>query len=112
MRRRRRNWRKIGLNTQLVCGDCGLEYPTPEPRLYSFNSPLGACPQCEGFGNVIDVDMELVVPDPSKSIREGAIAPWNSPAYAHELKELWTWPAITVYRSTCLSRSCGPSRWP
>jgi excinuclease ABC subunit A len=83
-----RNWRKIGLNTQLVCGDCGLEYPAPEPRLYSFNSPLGACPQCEGFGNVIDVDMELVVPDPSKSIREGAIAPWNSPAYAHELKEL------------------------
>jgi excinuclease ABC subunit A len=83
-----RAWRKIGFNTQLVCGDCGLEYPTPEPRLYSFNSPLGACPQCEGFGNVIDVDMELVVPDPSKSIREGAIAPWNSPAYAHELKEL------------------------
>jgi excinuclease ABC subunit A len=81
-------WRKIGFNTQLVCGDCGLEYPPPEPRLYSFNSPLGACPQCEGFGNVIDVDMELVVPDPSKSIREGAIAPWNSPAYAHELKEL------------------------
>jgi excinuclease ABC subunit A len=83
-----RAWRKIGFNTQLVCGDCGLEYPTPEPRLYSFNSPLGACPRCEGFGNVIDVDMELVVPDPSKSIREGAIAPWNSPAYAHELKEL------------------------
>jgi excinuclease ABC subunit A len=83
-----RTWRKIGFHTQLVCGDCGLEYPPPEPRLYSFNSPLGACPQCEGFGNVIDVDMELVVPDPSKSIREGAIAPWNSPAYAHELKEL------------------------
>ena len=82
------HWRRIGFNSQLVCGDCGLEYPLPEPRLYSFNSPLGACPQCEGFGNVIDVDMDLVVPDPSKSIRDGAIAPWNSPAYAHELKEL------------------------
>ena len=75
-------------STQLACEDCGIEYPPPEPRLYSFNSPLGACPECEGFGNVIGIDMELVVPDPGKSLREGAIAPWNTPAYAHELKEL------------------------
>ena len=60
----------------------------PEPRLFSFNSPLGACPHCEGFGNIVGVDMRLVVPDPRKSIREGAIAPWNTPAYAHELEEL------------------------
>ena len=60
----------------------------PEPRLYSFNSPLGACPVCEGFGNVMAIDMDLVVPDPGKSIRDGAIAPWTTPAYAHELKEL------------------------
>ena len=72
----------------MTCEDCGIEYPAPEPRLYSFNSPLGACPECEGFGNVIGLDMELVVPDPGKSLREGAIAPWNTPAYAHELKEL------------------------
>ena len=83
-----RPWRRIGFGTQLACEDCGIEYPTPEPRLYSFNSPLGACPECEGFGNVIGLDMELIVPDPGKSLREGAIAPWNSPAYAHELKEL------------------------
>lgn len=83
-----RPWRRIGFSTHLACEDCGLEYPAPEPRLYSFNSPLGACPQCEGFGNVIDTDLELVVPDPNKSIRDGAIAPWNSPAYAHELEEL------------------------
>ncbi len=82
------SWRRIGFSAQLACEDCGLEYPTPEPRLYSFNSPLGACPQCEGFGNVIDLDMDLIVPDAGKSIREGAIALWNSPAYAHELKEL------------------------
>ena len=48
----------------------------------------GPVPQCEGFGNVIDIDMDLVVPDPNKSIRDGAIAPWNTPAYAHELEEL------------------------
>ncbi len=83
-----RPWRRIGFSEQLACEDCGIEYPPPEPRLYSFNSPLGACPECEGFGNVIGIDMDLVVPDPGKSLREGAIAPWNTPAYAHELQEL------------------------
>ncbi len=82
------SWRRLGFSTQLMCGRCQIEYPTPEPRLYSFNSPLGACPTCEGFGNVIDMDMDLIVPDPHKSIREGAIAPWNTPAYIHELEAL------------------------
>ena len=83
-----RPFRRIGFSSSLACADCQTEYPDPEPRLYSFNSPLGACPECEGFGNVIDVDMELVVPDPGKSLRDGAVAPWNSPAYSHELEEL------------------------
>jgi len=83
-----RPWRRIGFSRQLACEDCAREYHVPEPRLYSFNSPLGACPACEGFGNVIGIDMDLVVPDPSKTLREGAVAPWNSPAYAHELEEL------------------------
>jgi excinuclease ABC subunit A len=81
-------WQRRGFSTQMACEDCDIVYPTPEPRLYSFNSPLGACPECEGFGNVIGIDMDLVVPDPQKSLREGAIAPWSTPAYAHELKEL------------------------
>ena len=81
-------WRRVGYVNRLACEECGLAYPEPEPRLFSFNSPLGACPECEGFGNVIDIDMDLVVPDPQKSIKEGAVAPWNSPAYEHELKEL------------------------
>ncbi len=83
-----RPWRLLGFSSRLVCEQCGREFAEPEPRLFSFNHPLGACPECEGFGNVIGVDMDLVVPDASKSIREGAIAPWNSPAYAHELEEL------------------------
>lgn len=83
-----KTWRRLGFSTQWSCEDCRLDYPAPEPRLYSFNSPLGACPKCEGFGNIIDVDMDLVVPDRRKSLKEGAIAPWNSPAYAHELEEL------------------------
>jgi excinuclease ABC subunit A len=81
-------WRRVGWSTRLRCEDCQLDYPAPEPRLYSFNSPLGACPECEGFGNVIDIDFDLLVPDPNKSLAEGAIAPWNTPAYAHELEEL------------------------
>jgi excinuclease ABC subunit A len=83
-----RPWRRLGFSNRLACEDCGREYPPLEPRLFSFNSPLGACPQCEGFGNVIDTDMDLVVPDRNKSLRDGAIAPWNTPAYKHELDEL------------------------
>ena len=83
-----RAWRQTVFSTELACETCGATFPKPEPRLYSFNSPLGACPECEGFGNTIDIDMDLVVPDPSKSLREGAVAPWNTPAYAHELEEL------------------------
>jgi excinuclease ABC subunit A len=83
-----RPWRRLGFSTQLACEDCGIEYPQPEPRLFSFNSPLGACPECEGFGNVIGIDMDLIVPDPNKSLAEGAIAPWSTPAYEHELQEL------------------------
>ncbi|MBN2578501.1 MAG: excinuclease ABC subunit UvrA [Pirellulales bacterium] len=81
-------WQRRGFSTALACEDCGVEYPAPEPQLFSFNSPLGACPECEGFGNVIGTDMELIVPDANKSLGEGAIAPWSTPAYEHELREL------------------------
>ena len=60
----------------------------PEPRLYSFNSPLGACPECEGFGNVIAIDMDLVVPDPANRSATAPSPPGPRPAYAHELEEL------------------------
>jgi excinuclease ABC subunit A len=81
-------WWRIGFSRTLRCSACERVFAQPEPRLFSFNSPLGACPTCEGFGNVIDIDMELVAPDPTKTLREGALAPWNTPAYAHELEEL------------------------
>lgn len=70
------------------CDHCDLDYPEPVPRLFNFNHPLGACSTCEGFGDVLQTDMSRVVPDPSKTIREGAIAPWNTPSYHHELQEL------------------------
>ncbi|MCC9658190.1 excinuclease ABC subunit UvrA [Rhodopirellula halodulae] len=70
------------------CDRCDIDYPDPVPRAFNFNHPMGACPECEGFGDVIGVDMDRVVPDKSKTLREGAIAPWNAPSYQHELHEL------------------------
>ena len=81
-------WSVLRFTTSLRCETCQLDYPTPDPRLFNFNSPLGACPQCEGFGTIVDIDMDLIVPDSRKSLRDGAIAPWNSKAYAHELELL------------------------
>ncbi|MCH2114456.1 MAG: excinuclease ABC subunit UvrA [Pirellulales bacterium] len=81
-------WQRRRFSQFFRCEACALDYPAPEPQLLSFNNPLGACPECEGFGNVVDIDMDRVVPDRSKSLRDGAIAPWNTPAYAHELDEL------------------------
>jgi len=83
-----RPWEVRSFNARLRCDECGHDFAEPAPRLFSFNSPLGACSECEGFGNVVGVDMDLVVPDPGKTLAEGAIAPWNTPAYAHELEEL------------------------
>ncbi len=82
------DWQLARLSRQRKCGNCSLDYPDPEPRLFSFNSPLGACPRCEGFGDTIDLDWDLIVPDQNKSIRQAAIAPWTSPAYEHNLDEL------------------------
>ena len=63
------------------CKTCGIRYEDPEPRLFSFNSPFGACPRCQGFGNTIDLDMDLVIPDKNLSLNQGAIEPWTKPRY-------------------------------
>jgi excinuclease ABC subunit A len=70
------------------CRNCGITYEDPQPRLFSFNNPFGACPTCHGFGNIIELDMDLVVPDPSKSIQQGAIEPWSKPHYRTQQAEL------------------------
>ncbi len=68
-------------STDLHCPDCDIHYEEPTPSLYSFNSPIGACETCRGFGRVIGVDYGLVVPDEGKTLREGAIRPWQSESY-------------------------------
>jgi len=66
---------------ELTCTTCGVRLRRPQPALFSFNSPLGACPTCQGFGRVIGIDRQRVVPDPGRSLAERPIAPWNTPAY-------------------------------
>jgi len=65
----------------LHCPDCDLEYRRPEPQLFSPNSPLGACPECQGFGRSIRPDLERVVPDEGLTLKEGPVDPWNKPSY-------------------------------
>ena len=70
------------------CKQCSLRYEEPEPRLFSFNNPYGACPRCQGFGNTIDFDLDLVIPDKLKTLAEGAIEPWTKPKYRPLLTDL------------------------
>jgi excinuclease ABC subunit A len=70
------------------CRTCSIVYELPQPRLFSFNNPFGACQLCHGFGNIIELDMDLVVPDPSKSIQQNAIEPWSKPHYRAQLADL------------------------
>ncbi|HEU4340472.1 MAG TPA: excinuclease ABC subunit UvrA [Candidatus Binatia bacterium] len=69
-------WRREPFSNHLHCPHCDISYRDPTPNLFSFNSPLGACETCRGFGRVIDIDLDLVIPDPGKSLSEGAIKPW------------------------------------
>jgi excinuclease ABC subunit A len=70
------------------CRNDGSRYEDPDPRMFSFNNPVGACPKCQGFGRSMGIDMDLVVPDPNKSLREGAIHPWNTPKWRANLRDL------------------------
>jgi len=63
------------------CKNCNIRYEAPEPRLFSFNNPFGACARCQGFGNTIDLDLGLVIPNRSLSLNQGAIEPWTKPRY-------------------------------
>jgi excinuclease ABC subunit A len=68
-------------STAYECRTCHRPAKEPEPRLFSFNNPFGACPRCQGFGNTIDFDLNLVIPDKSLTLNDGAVDPWNRPKY-------------------------------
>jgi len=72
---------QLRFSQRFECKNCNLRYEEPEPRLFSFNNPYGACPKCQGFGNTIDFDLDRVIPDKTKTLAEGAIEPWTKPKY-------------------------------
>ncbi len=82
---------RLSFNERFECKNDGTVYQEPEPRLFSFNNPFGACPRCQGFGNTIDFDLNLVVPDQSKTLDEGAIEPWTKPRYRVLLADMKKW---------------------
>ena len=77
------------------CGPCGLAFPQPTPQLFSFNSPAGACDTCTGFGAVLEYSPQLIVPDPGRSLDEGALDPWSKPRYRRERARLREFAAVS-----------------
>ncbi|MBV8341461.1 MAG: excinuclease ABC subunit UvrA, partial [Gammaproteobacteria bacterium] len=75
-------------SSELHCADCDLAYQAPTPSAFSFNSPLGACDTCRGFGRTIGIDYGLVIPDETRSLRGGAIKPWQTKSYAECQQDL------------------------
>jgi excinuclease ABC subunit A len=80
--------RRLRFSEKFECKNDGTLYAQPEPRLFSFNNPYGACPTCQGFGNTIGLDLDLVIPNPGLSLNEGAIEPWTKPQYEWAMDEL------------------------
>ena len=72
---------RLRYSAAFECENCHRAYRDPEPRLFSFNNPFGACPRCQGFGNTIDFDPDLIIPDKARSLEDGAIDPWTKPKY-------------------------------
>ncbi len=80
--------RRLRYSERFECKHDGTVYAQPEPRLFSFNNPFGACPTCQGFGNTIGLDLDLVIPNPALSLDEGAIEPWRKPQHEWAQTEL------------------------
>ncbi len=80
--------RRMRFSERFECKYDGTVYAQPEPRLFSFNNPFGACPTCQGFGNTIGLDLNLVIPNPALSLEEGAVEPWTKPQHDWARAEL------------------------
>ncbi len=95
--------REFTYSEENACAHCGIGFSELEPRLFSFNSPYGACPDCNGLGLKIEVDESLVVPDPSLSINEGAIAAWDNPVTTrtHRWKNSWSGYYYDILKQVC-----------
>ncbi len=82
---------EVPFSEHFHCATCDIHYPDPIPNLFSFNNPLGACENCKGFGRTIGIDLELVIPDPKKTLRQGAIKPWTTTSYREGQEDLFAY---------------------
>ncbi len=82
------NPQRLPFSDRFECKYDATVYAIPEPRLFSFNNPYGACPTCQGFGNTIGLDLDLVIPNPGLSLKDGAIEPWTKPQHEWAMSEL------------------------
>jgi excinuclease ABC subunit A len=73
--------KKLSFSSENACEECNIELPNPYPLFFSFNHPVGACPDCKGFGNILKYDEDLIIPDKSLTLSKGAVDPWNKPSY-------------------------------
>jgi excinuclease ABC subunit A len=78
----------IPFSQHFECPVDNIRFEEPEPHLFAFNSPIGACPKCQGFGRSVGIDMDLVIPDHEKSLKEGAVMPWTTPKFQENLRDL------------------------
>ncbi|HTX17245.1 MAG TPA: excinuclease ABC subunit UvrA [Bacteroidota bacterium] len=81
---------QFSFNQHFECPVDKIRYEEPEAHLFSFNNPLGACPKCQGFGRAVGLDMDLIVPDRSKALKDGAIQPWTTPKFRENLRDLFS----------------------
>ncbi len=82
---------RLAFTERFRCPNCSLDFPEPVPTLFSFNSPMGACPTCNGFGATLEFDLDLTIPDRERSLEDGAVDPWTKPRYEdrrYQLREL------------------------
>ncbi|MGA0833702.1 MAG: excinuclease ABC subunit UvrA [Candidatus Kapaibacteriota bacterium] len=84
-------WTDVYFSTSYACPSCGTSYETPSPMMFSFNSPVGACPECDGLGERQEFDLELIIPDPNRSIAEGGIT------LLGKRRDTWLWKQVLAY---------------
>jgi len=80
--------RSLRFSEKFECTNCGIRFTEPEPRLFSFNNPYGACPTCQGFGNTMSLDPDRIIPDPERTLEEGPVDPFNKPRYRRYQRKL------------------------
>jgi excinuclease ABC subunit A len=105
------NWISHRFTSRFSCNKCGTEFVEPTPHMFSFNSPLGACTNCQGYGRIIGIDMEKVIPNRALRLDEMPIAPWNSPGYEDCYDDLKKAAAKYKFRMDVPIKDLTPEEW-